>query len=83
MQDSAFKKGIIRLEKAFRQQPLSQGTLEIYFEKLKGVDDGIWTQAVEEIIDKEDFFPSIHCLLKYCGREKSYDAAGRVLRAIK
>jgi hypothetical protein len=62
---------------------LSQDTLEIYFSKLKEVDDARWLGAIEEIIDGENFFPSIACLLKHCGLSPSYDAAGRVLKWIK
>ena len=83
MQDSVFSKGIKRLEAAFRHQSLSKDTLDIYFEKLKEVDDVRWLGAIEAIIDTENFFPSIACLLKHCGLEPSYDAAGRVLKVFK
>lgn len=82
MQDLIFSSSIKRLEAAFRHPPLSQATLELYFEKLKAVDDKKWLNGVEEIIDEEDFFPSIHSLRKHCRQEKSYDAAGRVLKVL-
>lgn len=82
MQDSVFSKGIQSLEAAFRVQPLSEGSLEIYFRKLKQIDDKTWQQGIETIIDTEDRFPSIHTLLKHCRQEKSYDAAGRVLKIV-
>ena len=77
-----FLEGIQSLEAAFRVQPLSEQSLEIYFEKLRHIGDAAWQDGVEAIIDEDDFFPSIHCLLKRCGQEKSYDAAGRVLKIV-
>ena len=82
MQDSVFSKGIKKLEAAFRHQSLSQNTLEIYFAKLREVDDGTWLGAIESIINREDFFPSISCLMRYCSIEPSYDAAGRILKIV-
>lgn len=77
-----FLVGIRKLETAFRVQALSDKSLEIYYAKLKATDDKTWQQGIEEIIDEEDFFPSIHCLLKHCRQEKSFDAAGRVLKIV-
>lgn len=82
MQDLIFSKGIQSLEAAFRTQPLSEKSLEIYFQKLKGVDDKLWLSAIETIINTETFFPSIACLLKHCNLEPSYDAAGRILKIV-
>lgn len=75
----AFKEGILRLEAAFRVNPLQETSLKIYYEKLKEACDQTFTAAVEECIEQENFFPSIACLIAHCGLEKHYDAAGREL----
>ncbi len=71
-----------KLEAAFRTAPLSNETLEIYYEKLKEVDDGSFMSAVDGVIEGENFFPSIPILARYCGIEPSYDAAGRRLQPV-
>ncbi len=66
MTDLIFRSSIMKLEAAFRHQSLSKQSLEIYFEKLKDIPDKTFLKGVDEIIDTEDFFPSIHKMLKYC-----------------
>lgn len=63
---SKFLEGINKLESAFRVNKLSDATLKVYYEKLKEVDEKVWIQEIDKIIEHEDFFPSIKCLLKYC-----------------
>lgn len=70
------------MEAAFRVQPLNKESLAMYYGELKEVDDETWFSAIDTIIKTEDFFPSIACLLRYCGLEPSYDAAGRILRYV-
>ena len=66
MNDSIFSKGIKKLEAAFRVNQLSVDSLRIYHNKLSEVEELKFERAVDEIIDNEDFFPSIHKLKKYC-----------------
>jgi hypothetical protein len=82
MSDLIFKKGIKKLEAAFRVKKLSEDSLKIYFKELKDIDDFVFEQAVDRVITIEDFFPSIRCLLKYCGKEKNRDYAGRELKVL-
>ncbi|HUT43996.1 MAG TPA: hypothetical protein VMW95_06640 [Desulfobacterales bacterium] len=53
-----FKKGMKRLEAAFIKTPTKE-TIEIYYEKLKNIKKDNFLSAVEEIIETENFFPSI------------------------
>lgn len=71
--------GVQRLEAAFRTQTLSDNALKLYYEKIGDVVEADYLNAVEAIIEAEDFFPSISKLRKYCGIEGIYDAAGRRL----
>ena len=82
MTDLKFLEGVYKLESAFRVNKLSDDFLKIYYEKLKEVDDKVWLQGIERIIELEDFFPSIRCLLKYCGKQKSLNAAGHELKQL-
>ena len=82
MTDLKFLEGINKLESAFRVNKLSDASLKIYYEKLKEVDNEIWMQTIDRIIESEDFFPSIQCLLKNCGKEKSFNAAGFELKQL-
>ena len=53
-----FKKGMKRLEAAFIKTPTKEA-IEIYYEKLKDTREGEFLKAMEKIIEKENFFPSI------------------------
>lgn len=53
-----FTVGMKRLEVAFMKD-IPKATLKLYYEKLKGFDNKGFNQAVEHIIDIDDFFPSI------------------------
>lgn len=77
-----FLEKLKRLEAAFRTQPLNKESSQLYFDMLEdaGVDDATFAAAVENIIEAEDFFPSVSKLRKYCGIEDIYDAAGRRLK---
>lgn len=66
MTDLKFLEGINKLESAFRVHKLSTDSLKVYYEKLKDVEDKVWLQEIDRIIEHEDFFPSIRCLRKYC-----------------
>ena len=54
-----FINGIRRLEAAFRQQPLSEESIKIYYEFLRKYPDEFFKEAVEQCISTETFFPSI------------------------
>ena len=70
------------LEAAFRVQPLSDKSIGIYYDKLKEATDADIMRAAEEIIARENFFPSIAILRDYCNLTVSYDAAGRALKPL-
>jgi hypothetical protein len=57
-----FAKGIKELEFAYRQEPLSEGSLKVYYEKLKEIPDQYWQDVVDGAIDEEVFFPAIATL---------------------
>ncbi len=82
MTDLIFSKGIKKLEQAFRINKLSNASLKIYYEKLKEVNDRVWIREIERVIEDEDRFPSIKCLLRYCGKQKSYSFAGHELKQL-
>jgi hypothetical protein len=64
LSNKLFHEKILRLEAAFRINRLSQGALDVYYEKLCGFNDKDFASAVEVMIDAEDFFPSISKFLK-------------------
>lgn len=66
MTDLIFKKGMRKLEHAFRVKKLSTDTLIVYYERLKEIDEKVFVREIDKIIEKEDFFPSIKCILNYC-----------------
>ena len=82
MTDLKFLEGVKRLEAAFRCQSLSNESLKIYFSNLQNIEDADFERAVNEIIDSEDFFPSISKIKKYCKGNISYDTAGRELKIL-
>ena len=47
-----------RLEVAFMKD-VPQTTIKLYYEKLKGLDDKNFKKIVEDIINNDNFFPSI------------------------
>ena len=53
-----FKQGMKRLETAFMKN-VSKATITLYYEKLRGFNDNIFKKIVEDIIDNDNFFPSI------------------------
>lgn len=59
LSEKTFRQGIERLEAAFRTLPLSKPSLKIYYEKLQHLEDKSFIAAVEQIIEKETFFPAI------------------------
>lgn len=65
MTDSLFSEKITRLESAFRCPKLSEGSLRVYFEKVRDMDSAVWVNAVEYIIEHDSFFPSIARLLEF------------------
>lgn len=83
MKGSVFSKNMKRLEAAFRVTPLSEASMNIYYEKLKHIDDTSFTEAVERAIEEEHFFPSIAQLKLLADSQSSYDASGRRLKIIK
>ena len=58
-----FQEGIERLEAAFRQQPLPEKSLHVYYEFLKKYSNHQFVGAVEYCILNENFFPSIKTLM--------------------
>lgn len=65
MTDSkVFKKGITRLEAAFRIKPLSKESCALYWELLHSLSEEKFLKEVENIIMTEDKFPSVARLLK-------------------
>lgn len=65
LSEELFKEKILRLESSFRIAPLSKETLTIYYEKLKGFRAYDFSRAIEQIIEKECFFPSIAKILEF------------------
>ena len=82
MNDSTFSRGIKKLEAAFRVNKLANESLQIYHDKLSEIKELEFERAVNEIIDGEDFFPSISKIKKYCKGNISFDAAGRELKIL-
>ena len=59
-----FKEGMKRLEIAFMKD-IPKATLTLYYEKLKGFKKYDFDRAIEQIIEKECFFPSIAKILEF------------------
>lgn len=51
--------GILDLEKAFRDNPIGQERLAVYFKYLKDLTIGQFEKSVKRIIMSDNFFPSI------------------------
>jgi len=60
LSEKVFKENITRLEAGFRlKQPLSAESVKVYYGKLCKFKDDVFSDAVELILDEDDFFPSI------------------------
>ena len=63
--------------------PPPDSTMKELINKIrKNIEDADFERAVNEIIDSEDFFPSISKIKKYCKGNISYDTAGRELKIL-
>ena len=64
-----FKNGMAKLEILFNRE-LKPEALVFYYEKVKNFNNKEFTDIVENIIDNEDFFPSIAKFLKFKSQEQ-------------
>lgn len=69
----AFQAGINKLIAGFRLQDLSQETIEVYYERINFCTDEKFSQAVDNILDKEQYFPTIKVLLGWLPEPKKYE----------
>ena len=68
---NVFKEGLKKLEAAFRAQPMPKDSIKIYYEKLKGAPDDIFQRAIDNVIERENFFPSISVLIRETALRKT------------
>jgi len=72
-----FKKCVTRLEAAF-MKTMPEASIKIYFEKLRGSNEDQFTNAVEYIIDNDNFFPSIARLREIALPEIAKEYTGNI-----
>lgn len=60
-----FLKSIKDLESAFRVMPCTEATIDLYFSKLKTSNLKQFKHAITDIIENENFFPSVYVIKKY------------------
>lgn len=83
MKDSLFLEGIKKMEAAFRCAIISKESTDIYFARLKYISDEAWNQAVEDIIDNNNRFPSIaeiKSMASYYMRPAEQDSLAEIRR---
>lgn len=61
----AFQEGMDRLEAVLQDKKINEALLKIYYEKLCYCADSRFLSAVNNIIDNEQWFPTIKVFLKY------------------
>lgn len=62
---TAFQAGIDTLMAGFRIQDLPEKTIEVYYARVNFVTDKDFGKAVNDILDKEQWFPTIKVLLEW------------------
>jgi len=67
-----FQKGILKLESAFRANQTSKETLAVYYERVCFCDDNSFKNAVDGIIDSEQWFPTVAVFLKHLPTQRVY-----------
>ena len=67
-----FQTGMLKLEAAFMIKSLTKGTLQVYYERVCHADNEMFSNAVNAVLDKEKWFPSIAKLLEYLPPKKYY-----------
>lgn len=67
-----FEKGMLRLEAAYREKQLTKETLQVYYERLCFWSDKEFSEAINDVLDNERWFPTINGLLKYLPSIKQY-----------
>lgn len=60
-----FQEGMKKLEFGFRVRELSTETIQVYYSRVNFVTDKEFSQAVDNILDKEQWFPTIKVLLDW------------------
>lgn len=70
---TAFQAGIDTLMSGFRVQDLPEKTIEVYYARINFVTDEDFKRAVNNILDKEQWFPTIKVLLDWLPEPKKYE----------
>lgn len=70
---TAFQTGIDTLMAGFRVQDLPEKTIEVYYARINFVTDEEFSRAVNNILDKEQWFPTIKVLLDWLPEPKKYE----------
>ena len=67
-----FKDGMQKLEVVFQDKKITQDFLKVYYERLRFYSDIDFTEAINNVLDNEQWFPSIKTLLRYLPALKQY-----------
>lgn len=69
---AAYEEGVNKLVLGFRIAILTEETMKVYYSRINFVTDKEFLQAVDDILDKEQWFPSIKVLLDWLPAPKKW-----------
>lgn len=68
-----FEAGMTELAVVFQDKKISEDFLKIYFRRMNFCTDKEFLRAVNDILDKEQWFPTIKVFLNYLPPPKKYE----------
>ena len=67
-----FQEGMNKLEAVFQDKKVNEAFLKVYYERLNFCTDREFLQAVDDILDKSNWFPTIKLFLEWLPEPEVY-----------